>query len=241
MAIPFLIAAQHSRRSGLALHAPMPAPAGYQSGGGHRGASAGLSLGLTALMLTGLASALVVPQVLRPTPGPTTVVNIPAPQVEPPPPPPPQSTIDPPAPQLTRQQIPTIPLGDPFPMQLTPPIGPTDIGPILPIARNDPPPQPPRDPVLTGASRDPRFAGAFQPPYPAARQREGAEGYCRVSVSITPAGRVSAVRAVDCPDDAFFRATERQALRHWRFRPATRDGVAVETSIEQNVRFQIIE
>lgn len=239
MAIPLLIAAQRAHR--FALHATVPATAGYQSGGAHRGASAGLSLGLTALMLTGLASALVVPEVFVHRPGTTTVINIPAePEPIKTPPPPTAETptlVDTPPITLAPTNLP--PMADPFPYTLPPPIGTGDPGPT--IVRPVEPPPVARDPVLTPASRDPRFASDFQPPYPAARQREGTEGYCRVSVSINASGRVSAVRAVDCPDDAFFRATERQAMRHWRFRPATRDGVAVETNIEQNVRFQLVE
>lgn len=241
MAIPLLIAAQRTSHLGFALRAPMTVPSGYQSGGGHRGASAGLALGLTALMLTGLASALVVPDVFIRRADPTLVHNVPAqPEPQGTPPPPTAATptlVDTPQTTLPPTNLP--PLVDNFPYTLPPPIGTGDPGPL--IVRPADPPAVIRDPVLTGASRDPRFAGGFQPPYPAARQREGAQGNCRVSVSINASGRVSAVRAVDCPDDAFFRATERQAMRHWRFRPATRDGVAVETTIEQNVRFQLVE
>lgn len=241
MAIPLLIAAQRTGHLGFALRAPMTVPSGYQSGGGRRGASAGLSLGLTGLMLAGLASALVVPEVFVHRPGKTTVINIPAePEPTKTPPPPTAETptlVDTPRIALPPTNLP--PLVDDFPYTLPPPIGTGDPGPII-VRPADPPPVI-RDPVLTGASRDPRFARDFQPPYPAARQREGTEGYCRVSVSVNMSGRVNAVRAVDCPDEAFFRATERQAMRHWRFRPATRDGVAVETTIEQNVRFQLVE
>lgn len=95
------------------------------------------------------------------------------------------------------------------------------------------------EPVWRNASRSRRHIGDFQPPYPASRQREGVEGNCQVSVTIAPSGRVTAVRALACADDAFYSATERQAMRNWRFEPATRDGVAVESTLTQNVVFRI--
>lgn len=89
------------------------------------------------------------------------------------------------------------------------------------------PPAPPA-PVLVGPTIDPRHADALQPPYPPAEQREGKDGRVTVRVRIGADGRVREVRRVAATSDAFFRATERQALTRWRFRPATRDGTAEE-------------
>ena len=94
-------------------------------------------------------------------------------------------------------------------------------------------------PILTDASVDPRFANDFQPPYPAGKQRLGEEGLVVVRVLIGADGRVKRVESVDAADDAFFAATERQALRRWRFTPATRDGVAIESWRTMTVRFEI--
>jgi periplasmic protein TonB len=103
--------------------------------------------------------------------------------------------------------------------------------------RFDPPPAP----IFREATRDPRFARDFQPAYPAAREREGIEGRCPVTVTIAPSGRVTSVASNGCNDSAFFAATERQALRSWRFRPATRDGVAVESTQAVAVTFRMPE
>jgi periplasmic protein TonB len=100
---------------------------------------------------------------------------------------------------------------------------------------------PPPAPVFRDATRDPRFARDFQPAYPAAREREGVEGRCPVTVTIAPSGRVTSVANNGCNDSAFFAATERQALRSWRFRPATRDGVPVETTQDIAVTFRMPE
>lgn len=50
-------------------------------------------------------------------------------------------------------------------------------------------------------------------------------------------GRVKAVERVSATSDAFFTATRRQALSQWRFRPATRDGAAIESWYRMSVTF----
>ncbi|URW75221.1 energy transducer TonB [Sphingomonas donggukensis] len=90
-------------------------------------------------------------------------------------------------------------------------------------------------PVLTDAAPDPR--AQFQPDYPASERRAGTEGNVTVRVLIGTDGRVKAVELVRAAAPAFFEATKRQALSRWRFRPATRDGVAVESWRTMTLRF----
>lgn len=52
-------------------------------------------------------------------------------------------------------------------------------------------------------------------------------------------GRVKQVERVSAASEAFWQATERQALSRWRFRPALRDGVAVESWRTMTVRFEM--
>jgi protein TonB len=52
-------------------------------------------------------------------------------------------------------------------------------------------------------------------------------------------GRVKAVEKVRAASDAFWRATERQALRHWRFTPAMVDGKPVESRTTVTVHFEL--
>jgi protein TonB len=90
------------------------------------------------------------------------------------------------------------------------------------------------DPVpLASAARD------FQPPYPPQLLRTGVEGTAVVRVLIGTDGRVKQVAIISADDPLFADATERQALRKWRFKPATRDGVAIENWKQLTVRFQI--
>lgn len=240
MALPFLILSSAARAPALA-----DGPALYRPGGAHRTFSAALALAIAGGVGASLVLALVVPAFVEPEIETTTVVNIPMPSPPPPKPvdavetPPDRSVItlppvDRPVPptnddnQVTRELLP--PTVDPGPV-----IG-TDSGGggiVLP--------DPPRPPLFRAAQRDSRFAERFQPAYPPSREREGIEGRCPVTVTIAASGRVTNVVSNGCTDSAFFASTERQALRHWRFRPATRDGVAVESTQDIAVTFRITE
>lgn len=100
------------------------------------------------------------------------------------------------------------------------------------------PPVPPA-PVMVEASVDPRFASALQPQYPPAERRAEVSGVVQVRVLIGTDGRVKAVERVASASNGLFEATRRQALSRWRFRPATRDGVAVESWKTMTVRFEL--
>lgn len=101
------------------------------------------------------------------------------------------------------------------------------------------PPKPPPPPVRREASLDPRYAGDLQPPYPPSEQRAGNEGRVEIRVLIGTDGRVKAAEKIFATSGAFYRATERQALDEWRFRPATVDGRPVESRKVLTVRFQL--
>ncbi|WP_150292928.1 energy transducer TonB [Sphingobium estronivorans] len=97
------------------------------------------------------------------------------------------------------------------------------------------------DPVLVEASIDPRALAAFQPDYPGAMIRQGMEGKVTVRVAIGPDGHVTGIERLSATDDAFWVATQRHALRKWRFRPATRDGVAIGSSRVLTVTFRLAD
>lgn len=89
------------------------------------------------------------------------------------------------------------------------------------------------DPVPLAGGRD------FQPAYPPQLLRTGVEGNVVVRVQVGADGRVKQVAILSADDPLFADATERQALRKWRFRPATRDGAPIESWKQMTVRFQI--
>jgi protein TonB len=82
-------------------------------------------------------------------------------------------------------------------------------------------------------------SGDLQPPYPTAEQRLEREGRVVIRVTIGTDGRVKAAQKVSATSDAFYTATERHARARWRFRPATVDGQAVETTKTLTVVFRL--
>lgn len=109
-----------------------------------------------------------------------------------------------------------------------PPEKPTYVEPTLP---------PPAMPVLTEATM---VRGAeVQPPYPTSLARQEIEGVVIVRVLIGTDGRVKDVQMVSATEPEFFEATARQARRYWKFKPATRDGVAIESWRQMTVRFKL--
>lgn len=199
--------------------------------------------------------------------GPTWIVDRSPPQViydvpperepDPLPPPEPQPRPDTPQPQ---QRVPLdapprhVPVPQPgqtadpspTPPEWTGTIGTAPIGsgtvPVLPPeppVRPVDPPRPAPAPVRVAAEFDPRYAGDLQPPYPAVEQRQEREGSVRVQVTIGANGGVLAVQRVSATSEAFWRATERQALSRWRFRPATVDGRPVESRKTLTVHFRL--
>jgi protein TonB len=100
-----------------------------------------------------------------------------------------------------------------------------------------PQPQPVPEPVRTEAQLDSR--SRLQPPYPAAEERAEVTGSVTVLIVIGTDGRVKAVEKLSAASDAFFRATEQQALRHWRFKPAMVDGKPVESRKRMTVHFRL--
>ena len=99
------------------------------------------------------------------------------------------------------------------------------------------PPKPVPLPVRVQAEMLP--SSELQPPYPPSEERAGNEGRVAIRITIGPNGRVIAAEKVSATSDAFYRATERHALRAWRFRPATVDGRPVESSKTITVHFRL--
>lgn len=100
-----------------------------------------------------------------------------------------------------------------------------------------PPPLPIPDPVRVEAKLRPGIE--LLPPYPPGEERAQTEGSVTVRLLIGPDGRVRSAEKVRAASDAFWRATERHALRAWRFAPATVDGKPVESSKVMTVKFEL--
>ncbi|MBB6124072.1 energy transducer TonB [Sphingobium subterraneum] len=216
-----------------------PATTGYT---GQRTSPTAITAAIAVHAVVAGAIILMPPQIVKAIKDPFIKVHWVEP--DPTPPPPPTSQPEPrqkvqkarttpnPDPQ-PRAQDPIVPSGNSGGDVLTWPTGGSgDGGGIMPA---DPPPPP----VITEARPDPARMKDFQPPYPASMIRAQIEGFATVRVHITAQGRVDAIERIEATSDAFWSATREQALSRWRFRPATRDGVAIESERVMTVRFRL--
>lgn len=212
----------------------------YVRSRGFNPGSLAFAIGLNAVIVTGLIVS--APEFKKKLERPFTTINIP---IDEPPPPEPLPQPESKTAQQPKSQpqhidrvdpvVPTTtvdPYYPPFPPPTNPGIG-TETGLTTII---DPPAKPP---VMIDASADPRFAREFQPDYPAGERRLGNEGRVEIRVLIGVDGRVKQVERVSAASEAFWLATQRQALGRWRFRPATRDGVPIESWRTMTVRFEM--
>jgi periplasmic protein TonB len=95
------------------------------------------------------------------------------------------------------------------------------------------------EPVFKVATIHPQYRDVLQPEYPPGLIRQEVEGSVTLRVLVGTDGRVKAVEAIRSDNEDFLKVTRVQALRKWRFLPATRDGTPVESWREMTVRFQI--
>lgn len=172
-------------------------------------------------------------------PPPLVTKNIPLPPEPQPTPPQPLDSKTSAQPRPERPTAPRPEVSMPSDPPLTGTGDPIGSGPLTPPYIPPPPPIP--EPVLTEPQIDPRALPAFQPDYPGAMIRQQVEGKVTVRVSISAEGRVTAIEKVSATDESFWLATERHALRKWRFRAATRDGVPVPSTKVLTVRFTLTD
>lgn len=202
--------------------------------------SAGAALLINGALIAGLIFA--APEII-PKPPDKTFTGTQIPLTDPPPPDPQPRA----QPRIAKTAI-TPPIHRIDPVVTLPPSGPKlGTTPDLVVPTFDPPARPGAaasdppiaPPVLVDAVIDPRHAAAFQPDYPGTELRLNREGVVKVRVRIGVDGRIKAVEPVSSPGVAFFDATRRHALTRWRFQPATRDGIPVESWKVMTVRFRI--
>jgi len=212
----------------------------FAAGRGFKPGSMTLAAAMTALPIAGLIITTHASTIARIIDPPTVIETIPLPK-DPPPDPKPQPKTNP-----IDQKIFTPPIETPVEPDnkvITTPTFPDPPPPIQPGTGTDilQPPIAPLKPVIVGASYDPRYANALQPPYPASEIRAGNIGRVVLRVLIGTDGRVKQVERVSAASDAFFAAAEKQALTKWRFKPATSDGVAIEQWKTMSLRFELQE
>ncbi|QXP82622.1 energy transducer TonB [Methylococcus sp. ANG] len=78
------------------------------------------------------------------------------------------------------------------------------------------------------------------PKYPAAARRRGIEGWVRLEVTVTATGLLGDARVVDASPRHTFDEAALEAIRHWRFKPAFKDGRAVEQRAMLTMEFRLM-
>ncbi len=207
-------------------------------------AAVAINGGVLALLLLATTTPRILTEPWKPFEAIDVPIDPPPPPIPPEPAPPAERTVIDPAP-LPLPYIPPAPLPVPGPridaIDTLPPSPPLPMGmgnvPLGTGGAGTAPVATPAPPVLVAASVDPRYRADFQPDYPAFERNQARDGTVVVRVLVGRDGRVAAIERVSATSDAFFDATKRRALSKWRFRPATRDGVAVESWREMTVRF----
>lgn len=200
------------------------------------------------------------PVVAAPLPPPPSPAPVPPPPlaqlpdgVLPPPPPP-----GPPRPEAARPEPtpPERPSAEPAPPQPRPqPQRPTRQANPPPAPRQNPaaqpgPPQPAEPPAsqpgggvlaqgaTTAPSLDPACANP-PPTYPAASRLRGEEGVVRIIVTIGPNGRAQGTQIIGSSGFPALDEAGRRAVLGWCFRPAQRNGEAVQGQVATNIRFRL--
>jgi protein TonB len=182
-------------------------------------------------------------------PGKTKIYDVPLPpppdqpkpepkaQEDPRLPPPPDSRIDNPPPLLPA--LPSTQTFDPGPAinSVVPDIGPA-LGATLPSHNLLPPISPPAV-IVRIAARPVTPADLLRPPYPESKQRTEEEAVLRLRLSIDARGRVTGVEPIGAVDPAFFTAARSHLTRYWRYRPASEDGRAVDSTLTITLRFEL--
>ena len=209
---------------------------GYNPGAGHRPIAAALAIGLPAALVVAVALSPMVTIITHKDP-PIIVETVPIPVPTPDPDPNPRQREQQPATVTTvPTPLPPVPSDPPIVDRLPPYEPPAGSGSGPTVAD---PPAPAPKPALVLAELDQRYAAAFQPDYPASEQRREIEGSVRVRVLIGTDGRVKAIEQLSSDSPGFFEETRRRALAKWRFKPATRGGIAEESWKVMTVHFRI--
>ena len=94
-------------------------------------------------------------------------------------------------------------------------------------------------PIFVKAKRDMLFAAAFQPDYPSSLLVREIEGSATIRVLVGTDGRVREAIVVSATHPDFGIAAMRQAIKAWRFKPATRGNEAVEDWVTIPITFKI--
>ncbi len=86
----------------------------------------------------------------------------------------------------------------------------------------------------------PQAVATTQPIYPHRAKRLGIEGAVRVRFLVKTSGRTDLFSILTSEPPGVFDRTVRKTVKNWKFKPAIKDGRAVETWVETIIKFKII-
>ena len=79
----------------------------------------------------------------------------------------------------------------------------------------------------------------LRPPYPESKLLTGEEATLNLRLTINEQGRVIGVDPVGAADRVFLEAARRYLTAHWRYKPATRGGQPVPSTVTITLRFEL--
>jgi protein TonB len=99
-------------------------------------------------------------------------------------------------------------------------------------------PAAPATPAATaGETADAVLLKGAEPVFPTAALRSGQAGWVRVGFTITPEGRTADIHVIDAQPRRVFDRAAMDAVAHYRFKPAMKNGAAVASNTEQKIEF----
>lgn len=91
----------------------------------------------------------------------------------------------------------------------------------------------------TGETRDAVLVRMAQPRYPPMALRNNQEGWVDVVFTVEADGSVGDVKVVDAQPRHVFDSAATDAVRHWKFQPAMKAGVAVAVQQQKRIDFKL--
>ncbi|PIE64074.1 MAG: hypothetical protein CSA26_09935 [Desulfobacterales bacterium] len=85
----------------------------------------------------------------------------------------------------------------------------------------------------------PEPVATSQPMYPYRAKRLGIEGMVRIRFLVNKAGKTDLFKILEAKPPEAFDSTVERTVKNWKFKPAIKDGRAVETWVETTIRFEL--
>ncbi len=85
----------------------------------------------------------------------------------------------------------------------------------------------------------PQAVAATQPMYPYRAKRLGVEGSVKIRFLVNTSGRTDLFKVLAANPPGEFEQTVEKTVKNWKFKPAMKDGRAVETWVETMIQFKL--